>query len=354
MEQAKTFFALKENYEKQLKNILLQAENVIQNSPIKTGNNHPIFSFVSAISKQIFYNNIFELNANFKDLIDYNTCMKDLGDLVEICPERYNIVNPIPIRLARDPVLSFPWEPTRYTNCIAQIGSDVKESFRFQPNNHFAILLLPLGLTMLHNGNHSTACGIIKGEGVIEVTEIVDISCNCHDFYFNGKYICRKSDNLELYRVKKFECGVLFELGRLIESYSINFVQNRNLDRKVEIIEYKDKSWRIYERNHRLILHYYLNNAEGECQIKVFENIIIFTVTAESFGTSITNAAGELTSFVAKQYNIPLESVICYEHYLSDYLDRERINRIEFEVKDGVLCNPNFVKSELPFKSNEI
>ena len=67
---------------------------------------------------------------------------------------------------------------------------------------------------------------------------------------------------------------------------------------------------------------------------------------------STTNAVEYLATFVANEYNIPLEKVVCYEHYLSSYLsNKELINRIEFEVKEGSLCNPVFYEeSALPEK----
>lgn len=235
---------------------------------------------------------------------------------------------------------------------MARIGSNVNEPFVFQPNNHFSTLLLPLGLTMIYNGNHSTACGIIKGEGSIEVKEVVDISCNCHDFYFDGTYICRNSDNSKVYEVKQFECGVLFELSRMIRNSGIHFLDGINIERKVNVIEEKDKSWRIFVRNNRSILHYYINGGEGECEVDIFDHTIIFTTTAESFGISTTNVAEYLATFVANEYNIPLEKVICYERYLSSCLgNKELISRVEFEVKEERLCKPVFYKeSALPEK----
>lgn len=342
----------KEIREKQLKNILSQAERIIELSEIKTGREHPIFSFITAISRKVFYNNIFLLNSSLESLVHSNSYNQDLGWLQDTFPDQYTLLNPISISLVQDPVWSFPWEPTRHTNCLARIGSNVNEPFVFQANNHFSTLLLPLGLTMIHNGNHSTACGIIKGEGSIEVKEVVDISCNCHDFYFDGIYICRISDNSPVYEVKQFECGVLFELSRMICNSGINFLDGINVDRKVDIIKEKDKSWKIFFRKNRSILHYYINGSEGECEVDIFDHTIIFTTTAESFGMSTTNAAEDLATFVANEYNIPLEKVVCYEHYLSSYFgNKELINRIEFEVKEGRLCNPVFYsESVLPEK----
>lgn len=215
--------------EDQLKNILSQAEDIIKSSPVKTGRNHPIFSFVTAITRNIFYSNMFQLNATFKDAADFSSYRKDLGLINNTSPDEYTILNQLSICLNHDAVLPFPWEPTRFTNCLTYIGTDVNEPFLFQPNNHFSKLILPLGLTIIYNGNHSTTCGIIKGEGFIEVKEIVDNSENCDNFYFDGTYICRNSDNSKIHKIKQFEYGVLFELSRLIHTYNIDFLANINI-----------------------------------------------------------------------------------------------------------------------------
>ncbi|MBE5990760.1 MAG: hypothetical protein E7247_00005 [Paenibacillaceae bacterium] len=349
----KTIFTLHDRVkgEKQLENILSQAENIIQSSPVKTGRDHPIFSFVSAVTRNIFYKDIFQFNATLKNTADYSSYNQDLGWLENTFPDEYTILDPIIINLAQDAVWSFPWEATRFTNCLAQIGSNVSRPFIFQPNNHFSQLFLPLGLTIINNGNHSTACGIIKGEGSIEVKEIIDNSQNCNDFYFDGTYICKNNDNSKVYKVKQFECGVLFELSRLIQSHDIDFLAGIEIKRKVSVTEPKDTEWKIFLRNNHKILHYYFNCAEGECEVEVLEHTIILITTDESFGTSTTNAAEQLAMFVAQEFDIPLEKVICYEIYMHDsYIGKELVQRIRFEVRDGVLEEPTFCEEDLPEK----
>ena len=114
----------KEIREKQLKNILSQAERIIELSEIKTGREHPIFSFITAISRKVFYNNIFLLNSSLESLVHSNSYNQDLGWLQDTFPDQYTLLNPISISLVQDPVWSFPWEPTRHTNCLARIGSN--------------------------------------------------------------------------------------------------------------------------------------------------------------------------------------------------------------------------------------
>lgn len=69
---------------------------------------------------------------------------------------------------------------------------------------------------------------LLQLKSIIELSEVVDISYNCHDFYFKGSYICRTSDNSPSYEMKQFEC-----------------------------------------------------------KVDVFDHIILFTITAESFGMSM-------------------------------------------------------------------
>lgn len=101
---SKTLFTLSNRVKrkKQLENILLQAENIIKASPVETGRDHPIFSFVAAVAKNIFYKDIFQLNATLKGDVDYSSYNQDLGCLENNFTDRYTVLAPISIKLAQD------------------------------------------------------------------------------------------------------------------------------------------------------------------------------------------------------------------------------------------------------------
>lgn len=219
------------NYEKnieitpedKLENILLQAKKVINISSVKTGSNHPIFYFEKCLVSKLLYERLFEINTGMITS-DYREFLYDTCCMIKKTDYWPNCINEkIEIDLAKNPVLPFPWNMTRTIDNMVYIGDVYNNSFEYDPRNHYSFIIKPIGITMVYNGNHSITSGIVKAEGKIISTEVRDISDNYERFYFDGVHIRNKESGKIIRKVKNFESGVLFEIGRLIMANNIEF-----------------------------------------------------------------------------------------------------------------------------------
>ena len=71
--------------------------------------------------------------------------------------------------LARDTVISFPWNEGRFLKVLERIG---EAPWQYDPGNHEAYYHRPIGVAFFVNGLHSGAVGILKREGRLPATEI--------------------------------------------------------------------------------------------------------------------------------------------------------------------------------------
>ncbi len=71
--------------------------------------------------------------------------------------------------LARDTVISFPWNGERFLKVLERIG---KVPWQYDPGNHEAYYHRPVGVAFFVNGLHSGAVGILKREERLPATEI--------------------------------------------------------------------------------------------------------------------------------------------------------------------------------------
>ena len=150
--------------------------------------------------------------------------------------------NKIKIELGKDPTLSAPWKENRLLKCFVTIGSEIKyidkvynikekATWKQDYQNHYSILYMPMGVTVIGNGNHSSATGILKKEGIIEINEIIDLSDTYDTIKFDGEYFINIESNEKICKPSFYEFGIIYEIGRLIKEKGINF-KNYN-----EIIE---------------------------------------------------------------------------------------------------------------------
>lgn len=75
----------------------------------------------------------------------------------------------VPVDLAEETVLSFPWHLERMENALSQIAH---EPWQYDPRNHTAQRYLPLGVVCFCNGLHSGAVGILKRQGRLKAREV--------------------------------------------------------------------------------------------------------------------------------------------------------------------------------------
>jgi len=78
-------------------------------------------------------------------------------------------VKGLTLDLARDTVISFPWNGERFLKVLERIG---EAPWRYDPGNHEAYYHRPIGVAFFVNGLHSGAVGILKREGTLPATEI--------------------------------------------------------------------------------------------------------------------------------------------------------------------------------------
>lgn len=91
------------------------------------------------------------------------------------------------LRLAIDPILPVPWLRPRIESALATIGFGRSQGdWSYDASNHFATLVLPFGIALVTGGNHSITARIVNGEGVIESTQIDDVSHLYDHVHYDG------------------------------------------------------------------------------------------------------------------------------------------------------------------------
>jgi hypothetical protein len=147
-------------------------------------------------------------------------------NFVEVFDPQYEI------DLGKDPVITLPWSFSRLSGTMAYINEDVNPWIQDE-TNHMADLYLPIGVCVVYNGNHSTAAGIIKGSGRLALgrnttkdaglRKVFDMSPLYDHMYFDGDDFIEKQSGKVIGKCEEFYVGCLFELGRIIKKYDINF-----------------------------------------------------------------------------------------------------------------------------------
>ena len=131
------------------------------------------------------------------------------------------------INLGKDPVISSHWNSERLIDCLKTIGGKEK-SWKYQADNHRYTLYLPMGITVTNGGNHSIYSGVVKGVGKLDFIpardRVFDVSHYYQKVYFDGEYYRNKINN-SIIEKANFECGCIFEIGRILHSKNISFLE---------------------------------------------------------------------------------------------------------------------------------
>lgn len=128
----------------------------------------------------------------------------------------------IPVALQSAPIISPIWNKGRMSQAFMFIGADVGAPFRHQENNHFDLeYIKPLGFFWNGNGLHSTNTGILKGEGTLKTSYMIDLSDRFKHFEFDGTFYIHKACNTPVIKPIDYRLGVIFEIGRILEKNSI-------------------------------------------------------------------------------------------------------------------------------------
>ena len=121
------------------------------------------------------------------------------------------------IKLGKDPVIAWPWNPDRLTRAMYNITNDW-----IQDSNHKVALWLPYGITFVETGNHSITVGHLRDVGEIKTTEVYNVGYIHTYVYTDGVYYFRKEDDSICGEVTNFYLAAIFAIGGLIHDQMYN------------------------------------------------------------------------------------------------------------------------------------
>ncbi|MDD2484284.1 MAG: hypothetical protein PHQ50_04615 [Eubacteriales bacterium] len=230
----------------EMRKILSTAERIIETTQ-EYGHTHPVYLLIKQLVDQELYKNI------FKSISTHEPNMVKGFDIYDVLPEvdideknsprrtsflytdhfnreiTYSMFvddsliedKEIEIQLGFDAVLTCPWEANRLSRAYSYIGECKNWGEWTQDlHNHRAAIWMPLGLTFVHNGNHSITAGIMNNEGVLKISRVHDLSEVYQHIYCDGVNFFRKEDNSFYAPVENFNLAVVFEIGRIIDRHS--------------------------------------------------------------------------------------------------------------------------------------
>ena len=137
----------------------------------------------------------------------------------DICPDK---TKNMPIDLAKNLVLPFPWNRGRLAKNLASIGVDKSwGEWRYDNQNHLIEYWYPMGVAWCVNGNHSITTGILLGEGVLKTAVVRDITPLFAHVQCDGEWYSNKAGQ-KIAPVNSPEFAAIFEIGRLLIKHGIN------------------------------------------------------------------------------------------------------------------------------------
>jgi len=232
-----------ENDKKRFRNIIEFSKGVIEES-FGRKNYKEIFTVVKMLSDSIAYKNARTVVETYTAIPENNTTYTFLNLLtLDKLPndmykflygetyKQLDVDDRLNIVLGSDPIIATVWERLRFRDAIAKYGTE-NTPWKQDKYNHEIDVFLPMGLSMVVNGNHSIAPGMLKSEGTIEAgkgtpNHIYDVS-GLYDFIeFDGLNYVSRRDKSILFKANSFEFGCIFEIGRLVEEKHISFTSKR-------------------------------------------------------------------------------------------------------------------------------
>lgn len=225
---------------KRLDSILWIATLLVEESDEKDIRKHPVYGLIRALINYQLYDNV-RLLCEGEEVPEIENVFRDLGvkygrddnDIEYIKIDRVTDHERIEIDLSKDAIILCAWKQMRFCYALLHIGNDVGVDFEFKRDNHFSFYVEPIGVTVLYNGNHSTLCGILKGEGKIYPQQVYDITRSYDDMYFDGNYFRDIKTKQIIQEVEFFELGAVYEVGRI-------YLESLHQDKKADISEESD------------------------------------------------------------------------------------------------------------------
>ena len=156
--------------------------------------------------------------------LDSPVCPK-CGRLNNCTLNRKKIVKPIAIDISMHPTISCPWNKTRLMNAFGSIGVSVDNPYIFDKNNHFSgELYAPLNLTKIHNGYHSSACGIYDTNAIYYPEYFCDFYDFYDEIYFDGMSFRHKACRSVIETPEPKSLGTIYEIGRLLYEHNLSLL----------------------------------------------------------------------------------------------------------------------------------
>jgi len=226
------FFINKKNEDmkRQLKSIIDIAQSIIDKSETSGDFLHPIYRYINGIGFSVLQKLLMQLftgqEVDHVDVLLYDLCRYIKSENKTYVSDSVTIEDneKISISLKDNLVIPVAWNTSRFETTITAIGTDCGNPFEFQKLNHSSMLFLPIGVTIVHNGNHSILSGIIKREGVIHPTEMFNLASLYEKIRFDGTYYRDTRSNQVIQEVRNFELGAIYEIGRLLIKSDITFL----------------------------------------------------------------------------------------------------------------------------------
>lgn len=137
---------------------------------------------------------------------------------IDFLNEKIIQVDPVvhTLNLSHDPVFAVPWAKPRIINAMKWADGRHDRGPWQQDDNHKIHLYLPIGVGLVHNGNHSIATGIIDGVGSVVPDYVFDFSDIYQHVKSDGDHFIRIEDNKRISKVSTIEMAAVFEIGRLL------------------------------------------------------------------------------------------------------------------------------------------
>ena len=188
---------------------------------------HEIFTLVKILADKIVIDRATMANKNYGILGFWQLISLDNGitEKIEVmvkakhkvCIETVDTFD-ISINLAKDPIISFPWDFTRMAKLIT---NDLAEgqAWEEKTDDHKIHLYLPLGVSIAVGGHHSISLGVLRNTGSLFITKdsghlIFDMSKLLEFMRFDGVYYRECETDEVICKANSFEFGCIFEIGR--------------------------------------------------------------------------------------------------------------------------------------------
>lgn len=225
----------KSNHNK-LKTLLTYASELIETS---WNDPNPIFTFIKILADKITLDSVMDLlttdhNPKYPRLESYFmevnhtlSCKYNINHEVYQAFSKNQKNVDVTIDLAKDPILTFPWDHQRLIDSMLGIGTSANP-WKEDAMNHAATLYLPVGVTFIHNGLHSIFTGMAKREGAQHISpdsrhQVVDISGLYDLLQFDGTNYLVAGSDVVAGTAMSFEFGCIFEIGRMLHEKGICF-----------------------------------------------------------------------------------------------------------------------------------